>query len=684
MAEIKKYLDLQVGLPQLVTEIKAADEAVLAAAKKHAEDLGANYDAAGAAATAEKNAKDYADAEIVKVNEEVAKKATIVALEAEAKARGDKDTELQGLIEATDAKAVKNAEDIAAINHAETGILAQAKADATTKANAVQSNLDALVGKVGEVPEGSTVMDIITNIQENAYDDTQLKADIATELDKKADKTQVATDIETAVAAETSARETAVAGVQSAVDTLAGTHATDKKNLEDAIALKADIASLDQVSAVANAAVKQADYDVKVKALEDEDARIAGLVSAEAERAAGIESGLDTRLGNVEKDYLKAADKTELQDQITANANAIELLTEGVDAEKVDGVKDLIDYVEKHGTEVTGIKEDIAKNAEDIAELDERMTTAEGNIEGLQTAVSTKVEQEAYNTKIAALEGVDAGQETRLQALEAKFGEGEGNVEDMIADAVAAGVADAVGQAEAKDSALKTEVKGYTDAEVAKDRERLDALEAIDHEHANKELIDTYTQTEANLADAVAKKHEHANATVLDGITADKVTAWDAAEANAKAEATRLDGLMNARVEALEAIDHDHSNKAELDLIASGDKAKWDEAYAKRHEHANAAELAKVVDGDVAKWNAAEQNAKDFATGLNTTMQGTVDGVTARVKTLEDTIVDKAETSTVTSLAERVTTNETNIAANTAKLNSFVAISAEEVTALFQ
>ena len=59
-------------------------------------------------------------------------------------------------------------------------------------------------------------------------------------------------------------------------------------------------------------------------------------------------------------------------------------------------------------------------------------------------------------------------------------------------------------------------------------------MEAIDHEHANKALLDTYTQTEANLADAVAKKHEHSNLTVLEGITAAKVTAWDAAEGNAK------------------------------------------------------------------------------------------------------------------------------------------------------
>lgn len=40
------------------------------------------------------------------------------------------------------------------------------------------------------------------------------------------------------------------------------------------------------------------------------------------------------------------------------------------------------------------------------------------------------------------------------------------------------------------------------------------------HTHANKNLLDTYTQSNASLADAVAKKHEHANKDVLDDTTA--------------------------------------------------------------------------------------------------------------------------------------------------------------------
>lgn len=96
---------------------------------------------------------------------------------------------------------------------------------------------------------------------------------------------------------------------------------------------------------------------------------------------------------------------------------------------------------------------------------------------------------------------------------------------------------------------------------------RVTTLEGDTHTHTNKALLDTYTQTEANLADAVLRKHSHAN-------------------------------------------------NLELDKIAIGDKDKWDAAEAKAHEHANATVLDGITADEVTAWNAAEQNAKDYADGL--------------------------------------------------------------------
>lgn len=65
---------------------------------------------------------------------------------------------------------------------------------------------------------------------------------------------------------------------------------------------------------------------------------------------------------------------------------------------------------------------------------------------------------------------------------------------------------------------------------VAYDHSQVSGNSTIHHTHANKELLDSYTQTDADLANAVAKVHEHGNKTVLDGITSDKVNSWDGKE----------------------------------------------------------------------------------------------------------------------------------------------------------
>ena len=65
---------------------------------------------------------------------------------------------------------------------------------------------------------------------------------------------------------------------------------------------------------------------------------------------------------------------------------------------------------------------------------------------------------------------------------------------------------------------------------VAYDHSQVSGNSTIHHTHANKELLDTYKQTEADLANAVSKVHEHGNKSVLDGITSAKVTSWDGKE----------------------------------------------------------------------------------------------------------------------------------------------------------
>ena len=127
---------------------------------------------------------------------------------------------------------------------------------------------------------------------------------------------------------------------------------------------------------------------------------------------------------------------------------------------------------------------DIADNASAIEGVAGRMTTAEGEIDALQGAVATKVEQSAYDEKVAALEGADTALSGRIDTLEGKFGGAEGSVEDMIADAKAEAISEAGTAADTKDEAVLAAAKKYADDEDAKIESRVDALETASGTHA--------------------------------------------------------------------------------------------------------------------------------------------------------------------------------------------------------
>jgi len=90
-------------------------------------------------------------------------------------------------------------------------------------------------------------------------------------------------------------------------------------------------------------------------------------------------------------------------------------------------------------------------------------------------------------------------------------------------------------------------VDAFTPVEQKSHLNTLDHSNASDHSHTNKTLLDTYTQTEADVADAVSKKHadhespldhEHANKTLLDSYTQ---TETDVADAVTKKHSNNLD-----------------------------------------------------------------------------------------------------------------------------------------------
>ena len=410
MATEKKYLDFA-GLDRYNNKIKAVIAAGDAAAEASAAAaLSAAQTAQAAAATAKTEAvaeaKSYTDGQISAVNTTVSGVKTIAE---------------QGVSDAAAAKSAAEAAD--------------------AKAVAAQGDVDALAGKVGAVPEGSTVMGIINNIQENAYDDTAVRALI-----------------------------------------------TENANA----------------------------------------------IAAEKSRAEGIELGL--------------------QDGVDANAAAIAAVKEDVDAFFLDAdmtesakdtLKELQAYISADETGAAAMAASIKQNADDIDALEGRMDTAEDAIDAVEGRMDTA--------------------EADIDALQALFGEGDGTVSDMIADAVAAEAALRKAGDEAAEASAAAALKAAQDAQgevydlegVVADLDTVVATKATKAEHdilagrvtANEQAIagiDNHSHTNKNVLDgitaelvaawdnAAAKVHEHTNKDVLDGITAAKVTAWDDAEQNAK------------------------------------------------------------------------------------------------------------------------------------------------------
>lgn len=202
----------------------------------------------------------------------------------------------------------------------------------------------------------------------------------------------------------------------------------------------------------------------------------------------------------------------------------------------------------------------------DVSAVAGRVTTLEGTDAGKSVRTIANEELAAQLIPATASESLDTLKEiadwiqahpddasamnTAIEALEAKVDTGDQTVSAYVAAAIAA-----------------LNIGDYaTAANLTALAERVTTLEGTSHTHANKALLDTYTQTEANLADAVAKKHSHANATVLDGIAAEKVTAWDAAEQNAKDYADGLAGNYDAKGSATTA---ETNAKSYADSLAS-------------------------------------------------------------------------------------------------------------------
>ena len=262
----------------------------------------------------------------------------------------------------------------------------------------------------------------------------------------------------------------------------------------------------------------------------------------EATLAAKINGKADvgTAEDTSDMDTLKGAKKyaDEKANAVQAEVDALEAKVGTVPEGK--NVVQMISEAQEAATyDDTEIKADIQANTAAIGVLNGE-ATVEGSVKKTVSDEIAKViagAPESFDTlkevsDWIATHGQDAAEmNSAILALQGIL-DGIGDAESGEKATVVAYVTDAIAALQIGDYAKASDLTALAG--------RVTTLEGTTHTHANKDLLDTYTQTEVNLADAVAKKHNHANQSVLDGVTSEKVTAWDAAEQNAK---TYADGL---------------------------------------------------------------------------------------------------------------------------------------------
>ena len=466
-------------------ETAGAAAQALVDAKAYADGLAGNYDAKGAAATAESNAKAYAKeyADGLAGNYDAAGSAAA----AEAAAKKHADDELERLVgdKTVNTQITEYVDGLKlSENYDAKGAAAAAESAAKSHADGLNTAMNTRVEALEAIDHdhaNKAELDKIVEGDKAKWDAMEQNAkDYADGLDEAMDERvaeleamfgdgegTVEAQIEAAVAAETKLRE------------------------------EADTALEGRIAAIEGDYLVEADKT----ALQDQITELDGLVGDKkvSEQITDVTDPLAARVKAVEDDYLKAADKTELEGKITANANAIELLTNGVSAEEVDGVNDLIQYVKDHGTEVTGIKKDIKDNADAIDAIESDYlkaadkTELSGLITGLDTrmgAAETAIGTKAAQTDLEALAGrvttVEGDLNTETTGLKARMTTAEADIDalealvgdESVSDQIDAALAAAKEDASNKDAVVLAEItaaveqhntdKAALEAEIAK------------------------------------------------------------------------------------------------------------------------------------------------------------------------------------------------------------------------
>ena len=317
---------------------------------------------------------------------------------------------------------------------AQEAINAAAAQAAQTAADNAQTAVDTLAEKVGEVPADSTVMDIITNIQENAYDDTEVRELIDTEaataraaekanadaIDaieadylKAADKdelqdnidvvsgkvtTLVGTDANKSVrtiANEELAKQLIAEGAQESLDTLAEIAAWIQSHPDDASAMNK---AIDDLEALVGTLPEDVTATTVIGYIQE-------AVAAEKTRAEGVEDTLAEKIEALESSIGDGGSVADMiAEAVAAETEARKTAVSEVQADADKGIADAaaaLKAAQDAATQATSLNNAMDERvaaveaasathalASDLTALANRVTTAEGEIDTLQSEMN--------------------------------------------------------------------------------------------------------------------------------------------------------------------------------------------------------------------------------------------------------------------------------------------------------
>lgn len=320
----------------------------------------------------------------------------------------------------------------------------------------------------------------------------------------------------------------------------AQTAADNAKNAADAVDAK--------IGAVPEGSTVIAEIQ-KIKDVAYNDTEVRGLIKTNADnitnlsgRADAVEGKVSTLVGEDAGKSARAIANEELTKQ---------LIPEGA-KESLDTLQEIAAWIQNHPDDASAMNAAIAALKTKVGDIPKGATA---------TTVVAYIKELVDAEKVRAT-GAESGLDTRVNAVEAKLGDGEGSVSKQI----------------------KAAVKVETDARVAADS-------ALDGKITTAKAAADKAQGDVN-----ALKTSKADKTALDAV-AGRVT------------------TVEGKVKTLEGASHTHANMDVLNGITAGDVADWNSAHAKEHAHANKAVLDAISETKVSAWNAAERNAKAYTDG---------------------------------------------------------------------